>query len=48
MDWKEFYEWLATCPTHKFEEISVNEECAVVSFLIEPEFLSMTDIEEEE
>ena len=37
MNWEEFYEWLATCPTHKFEEISVNEEFAVVSFLIEPE-----------
>jgi len=37
MTWEEFYEWLATCPTHKFEEFSVNEEFAVVSFLIEPE-----------
>jgi len=37
MDNKEFYEWLETCPTHKWEVSDEFEGYIVVSFPIEDE-----------
>jgi len=35
MNREEFYEWLATCPTHKWEIIYDDSEFITVSFPIE-------------
>jgi len=37
MDRKEFFEWLETCPTHKWEPIFDERDFVAVSFPIQEE-----------
>ena len=39
MDRKEFFEWLETCPTHKWELSAEENDFVVVNFPIEEEEL---------